>query len=234
MNITKAFYEKSYADMGFGAQRRYPNEELLRFLGKHFFEMNRALRSSANILELGCGSGANLWMIAREGYRAYGIDLSTESLKLCKMMLDNWAVAATLTSGDMSELPYPSNMFDAVIDVFSSYCLNEHDFFRCLDEVARVSKPGGRYFSYSPSKNSDAFKNHLPARKIDSSTLSGIYRPTSPFCGQEYPFRFISRDEYEAALRERGFAITSSECIARTYRGGAEYFEFVSIAAQRQ
>lgn len=234
MNLTKAFYEKSYADSGFGAQRRYPNEELLRFMGTHFFGMDRALRGDVNILELGCGSGANLWMIAREGYQAYGIDLSPVALNLCKTMLDNWGVAAHLTPGDMSKLPYSSDMFDAVIDVFSSYCLNELDFHRCLDEIVRVLKPGGRYFSYSPAKNSDAFKNYLPATKIDKSTLSGIYRSTSPFSGQEYPFRFISREEYAAALHERGFAVTSSESIGRTYRGGEEYFEFVSIAAQRK
>ncbi len=234
MNLTKAFYEKSYADSGFGAQRRYPNEELLRFMGTHFFGMDRALRSDVNILELGCGSGANLWMIAREGFQAYGIDLSPAALNLCKMMLDKWDVEAHLTPGDMSILPYPSNTFDAVIDIFSSYCLNELDFYRSLDEVVRVLKPGGRYFSYSPAKNSDAFNDYLPAKKMDNSTLSGIYRSTSPFSGQEYPFRFISREEYAAALQERGFVITSNESIGRTYRGGEEYFEFVSIAAQRK
>ncbi len=233
MNVTKKYYDKSYASLGFGAQRRYPNEELLRFMGQHFFNIDPSLRNNIKFLELGCGSGANIWMIAREGFDAYGIDLSGEALALCRMMLDNWSVAASLTPGDMSVLPYPSNTFDAVIDVFSSYCLNEFDFHRCLDEVARVVKPGARYFSYSPAKNSDAFKNYLPAEKIDNSTLNGIYRSTSPFSGQAYPFRFVSREEYATALQERGFAITANEAIGRTYREGEEYFEFVSIAAQR-
>lgn len=233
MTVTKTFYERSYTDLGFAAQRRYPNEELLRFMGGNFFGISHAQRRDMKILELGCGSGANLWMVAREGFQAYGIDLSEESLKLCKMMLDSWGVAAELVSGDMSALHYKPAMFDAVLDVFSAYCLDEAGFQKCMDEVARVLKSGGRYFSYAPAKNSDAFKNYAPAYKLDDSTLNGILRPTSPYSGQTYPFRFISREEYAAALQVRGFVITSNESVGRTYRGGNEYFEFVSIAAQK-
>ena len=36
MNKVKEWYENSYKNAGFKAQRRYPNEELLRFFGKYF------------------------------------------------------------------------------------------------------------------------------------------------------------------------------------------------------
>jgi ubiquinone/menaquinone biosynthesis C-methylase UbiE len=233
MSTVRDWYQASYAADGLSAQRRYPNEEFLRFLGRRFFAVDPAQRSKIKILELGCGSGANLWAIAREGFDAYGLDLSDEAIKLCKLMLDSWGVKAELTAGSMSDMPYAAVMFDAVADIFSAYCLNEAGFATCLDEVARVTKPGGYFFSYSPSKNSDAFKEFLPAMKIDASTLDGVFRPTSPFCGNNYPFRFISQDDYASALSKRGFAVTSNERIGRTYRDGAEYFEFVSISARK-
>ena len=233
MKLTKEWYEAIYATQGFDAQRRYPNEEFLRFMGGNFFGIERAQRSRTKILEVGCGSGANLWMVAREGYDAYGLDLSVEALKLCKTMLESWGVSAGLVAGSMVSLPYRKSIFSAVVDVFSAYCLNEMEFSRYLDEVERVTMPGGRFFSYAPSKNSDAFRNYEPAGKIDPSTLDGIVRPTSPFAGNSYPFRFISQDEYAAALHERGFKVISNERIGRTYRGGEEYFEFVSISAQK-
>ncbi|MBV8277877.1 MAG: class I SAM-dependent methyltransferase, partial [Verrucomicrobia bacterium] len=154
----KSFYEQSYESSGLGAQRWYPNEELMRFMGRTFFSVPQKSRKEIRILEVGCGSGGNLWAIAREGFDAYGIDLSAIGISLCRRMLEFWSCTATLQTGDMADLPYESDFFDAVVDVFSSYCLPEKDFSRYLDEVARVLRAGGQYFSYTPSKNSDVFK----------------------------------------------------------------------------
>ena len=40
----KTFYDVAYAHDGFGAQRRYPNEELCRFMGRNFFGVEPANR----------------------------------------------------------------------------------------------------------------------------------------------------------------------------------------------
>jgi ubiquinone/menaquinone biosynthesis C-methylase UbiE len=229
--ITRKFYDKAYSDGGFASQRLYPNEELLRFMGSHFFPLAKEQRGAIRILEIGCGSCANLWMIAREGFDAHGLDLSAESLRLGAEMMRHWQTHATLTEGSMDKLPYPDRSFDAVVDVFSSYCLPEAAFGACLDEVARVLRPSGRYFSYAPSKNSDSFRNPGPSAFIDASTLDGIRRETAPYAGQLYPFRFIGPDEYPALLEQRGLQTTRCERIGRTYNDGTEYFEFVSLHA---
>jgi SAM-dependent methyltransferase len=234
MSKARDWYQESYAKLGFAAQRRYPNEEFLRFIGGRFGNVSPAQRANIKVLELGCGSGANLWMLAREGFDAYGVDSSAEALSLCKRMLEHWQVRAHPEEASMTELPYARASFEIVADIFSAYCLDEKDFVRCLAEVSRVTKPGGYFFSYSPSKNSDAFKNHFPASKLDASTLDGILRPSSPFAGNRYPFRFISPTEYAEMLLEHGYKVLSNEQIGRTYRNGEEYFEFVCIAAQKE
>jgi SAM-dependent methyltransferase len=211
----------------------YPNEELLRFFGTYYFDMAPEQRRRVRVLEVGCGSGANLWMIAREGFEAHGIDLSSEGLLLCEQMLRKWNVAASLKQGDMTVLDYEDDFFDVVVDVFSSYCMPEDPFNRFLDEVSRVLKSGGRFFSYHPSKNSDAFREPGPAPMLDVSTLDGIRRPTSPFYPQDYPFRFIGPDEFATMLKRRGFKISRNERIGRTYSNMSEYFEFVSIYAEK-
>ena len=104
MKLTQDWYDSIYAKQGFAAQRRYPNEELLRFMGGSFFGIDHSQRSEVKILEVGCGSGANLWMIAREGYEAHGLDFSLEALELCKTMLADWHVSAKLTAGSMASL----------------------------------------------------------------------------------------------------------------------------------
>jgi ubiquinone/menaquinone biosynthesis C-methylase UbiE len=225
------FNNNAYDAMGLGAQRRYPNEEFLRFLGTHYFPLTHERRKSVRILEVGCGSGANLWMIAREGFDAYGLDISKSGLSLCRKTLEHWNVTAALKHGDMTRLDYPDNYFDVVADVFSSYCLIERDFRKFLHGACRVIKPGGRLFLYTPSQKSDAFIDYEPSTKLDECTLSGVERDTSAFYPQRYPFRFVGERGLLQELVSLGFEITSHERIGRTYRGGEEYFEFLSIHA---
>lgn len=222
---TQAFYDHSYAKSGFDAQRRYPNEELCRFIGSNIPAKDR---HGMRVLEVGCGSGANLWMLANEGFETVGIELSADGVLLAKRMLDVWGVRGTVVQGDMCQMPFERASFDVIVDVFSSNCLNEDGFEIFLGEVARLLKPSGRFFSYTPSKASDAFTNHAPSTLIDESTISGIRRETSPFFGNLYPFRFASAENIKEATKNAQLDLIAIERIGRTYRNGAEYFEFLS------
>ena len=233
-NEVKDFYNASYKNLGFDAQRKYPNEALCRFMGRNFFSIPTATRKEMNILETGSGSGANLWMIAKEGFSAYGLDISEESISLCKEMLTNYHVCADLYVQDMTEISCVSNnYFDAVVDVFSSYCLTKSQGADYLRRVAQILKLGGLFFSYFPSKRSDAYQFPETAQLIDSDTLNSILRTDSPFNGQLYPFRFMHPREYEGALTKLGFEIQYSEIVGRTYHNSKEYFEFVVIEAKK-
>lgn len=233
----KQFYDRSYSDNGLDAQRKYPNEEFCRFMGRNFFQEPVSGRRNINILEVGCGSGANLWLLVKEGFETYGIDLSNESTKLIPQMLNNMLGRGRdysnvhITCQDMTRTSFESNIFDAVIDVFSSYCLTEELFNTYLDEMGRILKTGGILFSYTPSKKSDAFKNHELSTLLDSSTLNGISRKSSPYCGNEYPFRFMSIDDVSNVLPKHGFKINYLETVSRTYNKGNEYFEFIVYEA---
>lgn len=229
----RSYYEQSYAQSGFGAQRRYPNEEFMRFLGRHFSSVPQSARKDVRFLEMGCGSGANLWAVAREGFEVHGIDLSEEGLALCRAMLDAWNVTAELKAADMTACPYPDRYFDAIADVFSSYCLTEEGAAAFHNEVGRLLKPGGLFFSYIPSQASDLFTNPAPSRKIDASTLDGIRREGAPFFGNNYPFRFVTPEGFSRDLERHGFEIVYNETVGRTYNGRSEYFEFVTIVGRK-
>lgn len=230
---TKDYYEEAYGKYGFHAQRRYPNEEFLRFLGRNFSKLSPEEKSKLKLLEVGCGAGANLWVPAREGFDTHGQDISSEGIELCGQMMKYWGVEAKLFVGSMVEIPFEDNSLDIIVDVFSSYCLNETEFKKFLLEINRVLKPGGKFFSYQPSKNSDAYKNHAPAVKIDDSTLNGIFREGSPYACNNHDCRFIYPDEYKIALEKAGFKVPYIETVSRTYSGMCEYFEFVTVEAQK-
>lgn len=237
MNNKKAeqFYESAYKTSGINAQRRYPNEEFLRFIGSHWLnttthEERRRLR----LLEVGAGSGANLWVAAREGFDTYGLELSASGVDVCRAVLTSWQVQAQIRQGDMTSMPYADSFFDVVCDVFSSYCLPCQGFHAFLRETCRILKPGGFLFLYTPSTNSDAFIKHAPATLLDSYTLDGIKRKNSPYSGNLYPFRFLDPASTPALLESEGFAISSLELVGRTYHDRAEYFEFVVCSAIKQ
>lgn len=58
---------------------KYPGESLIRFIARNFYKRNR---KEVRILEIGCGTGANIWYLCREGFSAYGIDGSKKAVSL--------------------------------------------------------------------------------------------------------------------------------------------------------
>ena len=230
-SIVQDWYNETYAALGDQAQRRYPNEELVRFMARHFFHVPVHSRRDISVLEVGCGTGANLRMIAQEEFDTYGLDLSEQAVTIAQLFVDKWG--GVVKAGSMTKIPFGDQEFSAVVDVFSSNCLPVLEFEKCLDEIYRVLKPGGLFFSYSPGKRSDAFLNHAPAVLLDESTLDGIKRATSPFAGNNYPFRFIHPDEAAGLLDKHGFEVQYLETIERTYNGRSERFQFVVIEGRK-
>lgn len=112
MTSTKEIWNGIFKE---SSQPKYPCELLVSFLaGKYFL---RPKKNKIKILELGCGNGANLYMVAKEGFSAYGIDFSENAIRLCEKKLKEWQVSARLRIGDMRSLPYPDNFFDVIYDI---------------------------------------------------------------------------------------------------------------------
>jgi ubiquinone/menaquinone biosynthesis C-methylase UbiE len=223
------FYDENYHRHEL--QRHYPNEQLVRFISRTFSEVND--RSKIKILEIGCGSGANTWFLCNEGFDVFSIDISEEGIKLTKECLLKWNKKANITKANMLDLPFEDNYFDCVIDIFSSNCLTNTEFDVFINKIYKILKKEGTYFSYTPSKKSDAYINYLPATKIDSNTLNGIYRQTSPFFGNYYSFRFEDPYELKSKLENAKLNVYYLETIGQTYRTLQEYFEFVTISGKK-
>ena len=221
------WYERSYKELGANAQRRYPNEEFLRFVGRSIGSKSRKEKESMTALEVGCGSGGNLWVFAEQGCRTIGLDISKKGIEYAKEYLNSRELRAEFICESMTNMSkIKDKSIDLVADIFSSNCLtiDEHKVF--LRQIKRIMKPEGKYFLYTPGKESDAFKNFYPAELIDKSTLNGIYRKDSPYVGNNYNFRFDYIEEIEERLKEVDLKMSYKERVTRTYRNGQELFEF--------
>ena len=174
---------------------RYPPEELIRFISRHFYAAPN--RSNVSILELGCGTGANIWFLAREGFDAHGVDASRTAIDLAASRLREERVAGTLTVGDVSSLTslYHNLRFDAVLDVT---CLQHNDLRSSeaiLAEVSAVLKPAGRLFSMVVARGSHGDET---GREVEPGTYVDIEE--GPACGMGL-CRFLSRKELEYLFR---------------------------------
>jgi SAM-dependent methyltransferase len=90
------------------------------------------------VLDIGCGVGAFLRLVADRGARAFGLDASEALLEVARTRLAD----ADLRLGDMESLPYEDDTFDLVTGFNSFFFAN--DIVAALREAGRVAKPGAR------------------------------------------------------------------------------------------
>lgn len=95
------------------------------------------------ILDVGCGTGANLELLGQYG-EAEGVDISTDALSFCRAR-----GLERVRQGAAESLPYDDNSFD----LLTALDVVEHldDDVAGLKEMRRVLKPGGRALLFVPA-----------------------------------------------------------------------------------
>lgn len=87
------------------------------------------------VLDVGCGVGAFLQLVAERGGEPFGIDASEALISLARTRLPD----ADLRVGEMEDLPFPDDTFDLVTGFTSFFFAN--DMVAALRETGRVAKP---------------------------------------------------------------------------------------------
>lgn len=103
------------------------------------------LQADPKVLEIGCGTGRGAVHLAQRlgsGGKLYLQEISPSLLAIAIKKLQAQSIVAEFSLANGSYLPFPDNFFDAAhhfggINTFS-------EIPRCLSELARVVKPGGK------------------------------------------------------------------------------------------
>lgn len=111
-------------------------ENTLRWLG--------ALKGK-EILDAGCGVGAFSETLVKEN-TVHGVDFSEKSLEFAKKR------GLTTHCGDLGALPYENGKFDLVLCIGVIQLIT--DYRRIINELARVTKPGGTLLIETLNRNS--------------------------------------------------------------------------------
>jgi len=193
----------------------YPGEDLIRFVARNFYR--HEVRSNIHVLEIGCGPGANLWFLAREGFSFAGIDGSASAIELASKRLDNeipdWRSRGSLHVGDVERLPFANSTFDAVIDNECIYCNSWESSVDIYNEMARVTKHGGKLFSRTFASGS--WGDSTGTRLGENFWLCS----EGPLCGKG-PARFTKREDIRNLIQN--FRIDTVEELQRTELHGVQ------------
>ncbi len=233
MSNLRKYYEKNYLKYGIKFQRQYPNEELVRFVSRNYSHLDKIKKKKIKILETGCGSGGNIWMLAEQGFNSFGIDLSTHSVRIAKNFLKKKKLSSKIIHGDMLQLSYKNNFFDAIVDIFSSCHLTSNQGLEFLENCNNKLKKNGLFFSYFPSKKSKMYKNKKNVY-LDKNTIYNNLKTKTVYKINNFPLRFLSKKEYLKILKKKNFKVTYFEELTKTYFNGRDHFTFNVIEAKKQ
>jgi ubiquinone/menaquinone biosynthesis C-methylase UbiE len=97
---------------------------------------------SSRLLDVGCGSGQTAIPAALSGMSVTGIDIAENLIEHARERALYDDIDAHFDVGDAADLPYENAQFDVVISLIGAMFAPEYQ--RVADELARVSRPGGR------------------------------------------------------------------------------------------
>ena len=137
------------------------------------------------VLDVACGTGEWLAVLAGMGAVVSGIDISARAVEVCRQRLPE----GVFETGVAENLPFPTGSFDLVT------CMGSLEHFldqpRALREMVRVARPSGRLLILVPNSG------FLPYRL-------GLYRGTQQQAIRE---TIRSLPEWEGMLNEAGLEI---------------------------
>lgn len=122
MNNNLELWEKVFQENEWG---KYPSIPVIRFIARNFYQAQN--RETVKILEIGSGTGANLWFCAREGFSVYGVEGSPTAVNrmLDRFKTENLSgkIKGMLVGDYLEKLDeFENEYFDAVIDSESLCC----------------------------------------------------------------------------------------------------------------
>ena len=99
------------------------------------------LPKGAQVLDLGCGSGALATRRLSERFQITGVELSSRMVELARRNIPS----ATFVRADMASVEFPPELFDGVCAFYSLTHLPQKELPTLLRMVARWLKPGGLF-----------------------------------------------------------------------------------------
>jgi len=120
------------------------DENALRALHRAILDLT-VTAPIGDLLDVGCGRGAILKLLASRANRAVGVDIDADARQLARAELMLAGIPnCSLRKGDMYRLPFAAAEFNTII--IDDVLVDAQEPVRALAEARRLLRPGGRLF----------------------------------------------------------------------------------------
>jgi len=211
--------------------RWWPNEELVRYIGKQFPE-NLSRVATTRVLDIGCGTGANARFLLEEGFRVTAMDASSEAIAIAKKAL------ASLPMSEIEErsiLDLPNewmHCFDLAIDIQTIQHTTYTQHERIYQEIYNVLKPGGAFFSVHMHEGHWDAK-HGGGHEIDAYTFDNMSSPEALYPDNGIVC-LLPGHTMKNLLERSGFIVDSIEHLVRTYKQRTREARYLITVATKE
>jgi ubiquinone/menaquinone biosynthesis C-methylase UbiE len=150
------FYDAVTFALTLGRERRLRRETVER----------AGVAPGQSVLDVGCGTGS-LTLAAKAAAGAgdvHGIDPAPEMIEVSRKKAARAHADIDFRIGVIEQLPFPDATFDVVLSSLMLHHLPDDLKGRGLAEIARVLKPGGRFFAVDMAGSSGGFFSRGIAR----------------------------------------------------------------------
>ena len=216
------FHEKGFLRKGLNFQRKYPNENVIRFVKSKF-------KKKSFFLDLGCGNGRHIKFLIKEKHRVDGLDFSEQAIKKLKKN----KIKSKIFYTDLNSLKNLKKKYDGIIDCFTSYTLTRNHFEQYIVQMSKLLKKNGHFHLQTLSTRSNLFINYKPSKKISTYSLNRILRKDSPCPNDNYLFTFYSKNYLSNFFNKLNFKNINIEKHSRTYNNAKEYLEYFVLEVQK-
>jgi ubiquinone/menaquinone biosynthesis C-methylase UbiE len=108
------------------------------------------------ILDAGCGPGTYGIMLAQQGNKVVGVEISPGAVQIANERAGKKGVNFSARVGDLEKLPFPDDTFDVC---FCGWVLHHFpDISKAVAELVRVLKPGGMIALAEPNESNLAVR----------------------------------------------------------------------------
>ena len=94
-----------------GHSQKYPWDAVVSFVFRHARHIEKA-NKDIHILEVGCGTGSNVWFAAREGFNVAGIDGSSIAISMLQQRFASEGLQGNFKVALFEKIPFSDNVFD--------------------------------------------------------------------------------------------------------------------------